>query len=204
MARDSGIKSRGQRRGGSKLWIGILAGTLIGLALAAGVVWYEMRSANHFIRPDQVALAKPQADQTKSAGPLSPGGAPGTTNNGKPRFEFYNVLTKKQNVPAAEPSRPQEEKAKGGNQKPASNKASSAFEPQILQAGSFSEVGDAEKLRAKLALIGYESNIQTVTLPDRGVRYRVRLGPYTSAADMTRASSDLKQNGVDSTPIKVQ
>ena len=36
---------------------------------------------------------------------------------------------------------------------------------------------DAENLKARLALSGWEAAVQTATLPDKTVRYRVRLGP---------------------------
>jgi cell division protein FtsN len=73
-----------------------------------------------------------------------------------------------------------------------------------LRAGSFSNVNDAENLKAKLALLGVEANIQTATIPDKGVWYRVRLGPYKNADEMNHARAFLKQNGVDSTPMRAQ
>ena len=58
--------------------------------------------------------------------------------------------------------------------------------------------------QAASRMLGVEANIQTATIPDKGVWYRVRLGPYKSADDLNRASNFLKQNGVDSTPMHAQ
>jgi len=118
------------------------------------------------------------------------------------------VLTDKQQAAVA-PAKPAEkpkpaEKSQLAKSQPSSGKAVAAYEPQILQAGSFSNVDEAEKLKAKLAMLGVEANIQTATIPDKGVWYRVRLGPYKNADDLSRASSFLKQNGVDSTPMRAQ
>ncbi len=73
-----------------------------------------------------------------------------------------------------------------------------------MQAGSFPKADDAEKLKAKLALLGVEASVQSATIPDKGVWYRVRVGPYKSAEELNRARNFLKQNGVDSTPIRAQ
>lgn len=197
MGRDNGNRSGGPRKGGNSLWAGILAGTIIGVGLAAGVAWYLMKSPSPFTKKEQPALAKPQTDTGKPA-------VPAATDTGKPRFEFYNVLTNKQNSNVTAPARPAEKVKPAENPKSANNKPVPAYEPQILQAGSFSNVGEAEKLKARLALLGVEANIQTATIPDKGVWYRVRLGPYKSADDINRASSYLKQNGVDSTPMRAQ
>ncbi len=73
-----------------------------------------------------------------------------------------------------------------------------------MQAGSFSNPDDAEKLKARLALLGIEAGIQTATIPDKGVWHRVRTGPYKNADEMNRMRGLLKQNGVEATPIRTQ
>jgi len=187
------------------LWMGMLAGTVIGVSLAAGVAWYLMKSPSPFTNKSQPALPKPLPDTAKPAIPAAPEKSAAKPGDGKPRFEFYNVLTNKQNANTVAPATKTKpaEPPKTAN-KTANNKTVPAYEPQILQAGSFSNVGDAEKLKARLAMLGVESNIQTAVIPDKGVWYRVRLGPYKSAEDINRASEFLKQNGVSSTPMRAQ
>jgi cell division protein FtsN len=133
---------------------------------------------------------------------------PAQTISEKPRFEFYNVLTEKGQKSAAPAKQTNQEKpvaqSKPAEIKPAETKPAAAYTPQILQVGSFSTAVDAEKLKAKLAMIGAESHIQTANVPDRGVYYRVRLGPYKSEEELNRARNFLKQNALESTPMRAQ
>jgi cell division protein FtsN len=196
MRRENGNRSTSPRKGGDSLWAGILAGMVIGVAMAAGVAWFLMKSPTPFLNKEQPALAKPDLAKTPAAAEQ-----PAAAGDGKQRFEFYKMLTDKQGATVT-PARPAD---KTQTKPPATdNKTTAVFEPQILQAGSFSNVGDAENLRAKLALLGVEANIQSAAIPDKGVWYRVRVGPYKNADDMNHARSFLKQNGVDSTPMRAQ
>ncbi len=202
MGRDKGNRSPAARKGKDSLWAGILVGVLTGVAMAVGVAWYIMKSPKPFLNKEQPAVAKPQSETTKPAIPAAAEKSATTPADGKPRFEFYKVLTDKQSatVPASTKLAPKPvEKPKAQD-----NKMVAAYEPQVLQAGSFSNANDAEKLKAKLALLGVEANIQTATIPEKGVWYRVRLGPYKNPDEMNRASNFLKQNGVDSTPMRAQ
>ncbi len=57
----------------------------------------------------------------------------------------------------------------------------------MLQAGSFAKMEDADRLKARLALVGLESRIQKVSIQGRGDFFRVRLGPFenTDAVEVT-------------------
>lgn len=204
MSRNTGNKSTAPRKGGSPLLTGILVGMVIGVGLAAGLAWYILKSPSPFVNKEQV-VAKPPIDAAKpaaSAGTAAPNAQPATAasgvSDGKPRFEFYKVLTDKQDAAVAVPTKPADKP------QPTDSKPAAASEPQFLQAGSFSSADDAEKLKARLALLGIEAGIQTATIPDKGVWHRVRLGPYKNADEMSRARALLKQNGVDATPMRAQ
>ena len=71
-----------------------------------------------------------------------------------------------------------------------------------LQAGSFSASQDAENLKARLALAGLESTVQEGALPDKSVRYRVRLGPYDNLDELGRIKSELAKRGFDVAVIR--
>jgi len=71
-----------------------------------------------------------------------------------------------------------------------------------LQAGSFATEADAENLKARLAMSGWQANVQSGTLPDKGVRFRVRLGPYDNTDELNRIRTDLTRNGFDVAVIK--
>ena len=209
MSRNTGNKSASPRKSGSPLLAGVLIGMVIGVGMAAGLAWYIMKSPSPFVQKEPV-IAKPPVDIAK---PVAPTGiaapnaqsaaAASSVVDGKPRFEFYKVLTDKQDTPAAAPSkladRPQPAKPQAADGKPVA-----ANEPYFLQAGSFSNADDAEKLKARLALLGIEASTQTATIPDKGVWHRVRMGPYKNAEEMNHVLSLLKQNGVDATPMRAQ
>jgi cell division protein FtsN len=196
MGRDNGNKSSSPRKSGDSLWTGLLVGILVGVCMAVGVAWYRMKLPSPFVNKEQPVLAKPVVPAAKEKPAATPG-------DGKPRFEFYKVLTDKQGENIVVPVKP-DDKSRPAKPQPGNGKPAAVYEAQILQAGSFSNVGEAENLKAKLALLGVEANIQTATIPDKGVWYRVRLGPYKSADEMNHARGFLKQNGVDSTPMRAQ
>lgn len=197
MAKPAGNKSAPSKPSGNKMFAGLLAGMVIGVSMAAGLAWYVMKSPSPFVQKapaenkPPVAIEKPVTKEVAPPKPKMPA-ADSATVGGKPRFDFYKVLTDKSDGVITPPAKSTD----NGN---AANEAA-----QILQVGSFSNVDDAEKLKAKLALLGVEANIQTAAIPDKGVWYRVRLGPYSNADALNKAKNFLKQNGVDSTPMRAQ
>ncbi len=73
----------------------------------------------------------------------------------------------------------------------------------MLQAGSFSQSADAERQKARLALLGLGAQIQKVTIQGRGDFYRVRLGPYSDFGRMEEAGKLLDREGIQSIQLKV-
>lgn len=209
MSKSAGNKSGGGARkgGGSPLLTGILVGMVIGVAMAAGLAWFIMKSPSPFVQNEQVVAkppvaTKPQAQPVAVATGVAPAAqsapAPASGVGGdKPRFEFYKVLTDKQEATVAPAAKPAEKAQPEG-------KPAAVSGPQFLQAGSFSNLADAEKVKARLAMMGIEAGIQTATIPDKGVWHRVRLGPYKSSEEMNKVRATLKQNGIDATPIRAQ
>lgn len=199
MSRVAGNKSAAPKKSGSPMLMGILVGMIVGVALAAGLAWFILKSPSPFVNKEQVAkveiapavveVAKPAV--VKPAVEAAVAGASGV-EEAKPRFEFYKVLTDKQDATAdAQPK--SAEKAK-----PAESKSA----PKYLQAGSFANASDAENLKASLAMKGLEASVQTVTIPGKGEMNRVRVGPFQSDQEMTAARATLKLNGLDATPAR--
>jgi cell division protein FtsN len=206
MAKPTGNKSAPPpaKPSGNRLLTGLLVGMLIGVGLAAALAWYVMKSPSPFTQKTQLDSKPPAAEQSASAIPpttQSPNTvttAPAAEAGGKPRFEFYNVLTNKQDTaPAVRPESP----SKSSKTTPENKEVVGA---QVLQVAALQNMDDAEKLKAKLAILGVEANIQTAAIPDKGVWYRVRLGPYKNAEELARTQSFLKQNGVSSTPMRAR
>lgn len=174
--------------GGSSLLVGILLGLVLGLGIALGVAWYISKAPSPFLnRGAAPARSEPPRDAAK-AGDKTAGAA-----ETKPRFDFYKILPGLE-----EPATDQQLKEA---QKGAAAAAREAF---FLQAGAFQNAPDADNLKARLALLGVEASIQTITLPDKGVWHRVRIGPYTSVEELNRTRETLKENGMQTTLIKVR
>jgi cell division protein FtsN len=59
-------------------------------------------------------------------------------------------------------------------------------------------------LKAKLALLGQEASVEPTNVPEKGVWYRVRLGPYSRVEEINRVRSQLAQNGIDGSLVKIK
>lgn len=73
----------------------------------------------------------------------------------------------------------------------------------ILQAGAFQASGQAEELKARIALLGLTARVESARINDRTV-YRVRMGPYGTAGDLAEAKQKLANGGLDAMAIKVE
>ena len=70
----------------------------------------------------------------------------------------------------------------------------------LLQAGAFSSAEDADSMRGKLALLGFDSKVVPGER-DGAKLFRVRLGPYSRIEDLNRARQRLIENGVEATLV---
>lgn len=189
MSKDYKRPEPAARSGGSQLLVGILIGLVLGLGIALGVAWYINKMPNPFLTRTPPAKLEP----LKPAPPAPSKSEDKTARAPEPklRFDFYKIL-------------PGSEETVTDSQAKDARKPATAGETFFLQAGAFQNPRDADTLRARLALIGVEARIQTATLPDKGVWHRVRVGPYTSVEELGRTRETLKQNGVETTLIKVR
>lgn len=71
-----------------------------------------------------------------------------------------------------------------------------------LQAGAFRGKADAESMKAKLALLGFEANVSE-RQADNGTLYRVRIGPFNQMETMNRVRGKLSDNGVDVAVVRI-
>ncbi len=75
--------------------------------------------------------------------------------------------------------------------------------PYILQAGAFGASGDAEAVKARIALLGLNARVESAQIKGKTV-YRVRLGPYGSASELAAAKSKLASGGLPTLAIKAK
>jgi cell division protein FtsN len=113
----------------------------------------------------------------------------------KPHFDFYNLL------PEMEVLIPEQEIA-------AEREKNTSGEQVVydLQVGSFRQFEDADRLRARLALMNFESHIQRITITgsynSEQTWFRVRVGPFKSARKMGKVRNQLRDKSMDSIVLK--
>jgi cell division protein FtsN len=214
------------RSGAGGTLFGIFIGIIVGLGLAAGVAFWLIRNNPGVQIP---AIAK---DSTGSTAPakgapsdkprfdfykILPGVEEPKLQAERPPVRTPDRAVAEQSRDAASgkaaaPSTPSP--APAGNDKVATappagdktavepSKAGKGGERYWLQAGSFTAQSDAENLKARLALGGWEANVQEGSVPDKGVRYRVRMGPYDDADELNRMKAELARRGFDVAVIR--
>lgn len=175
-------------------WVWMLTGIALGLIVAFFVyldsrrVLKETRS-NAFT--EQGGLQQNAVDQEQS-----------TPTNRK--FDFYTLLPELEVlVPESSIEEPYQsshpgthlaEVPKPDRKEPMVSTPSTAY---LLQVGSFQKHGEADSLKAQLALLGVESNIQTVNV-DKSTWHRVRVGPYRDRQRLNQIRTKLRKNNIDS------
>jgi len=184
--RTRGKSSRSTRRKqtekkGIPLWIWILLGLIIGggIALATplhSLVGDTLSKLNEILAP----VADKSAPQ-RGASVLDP------PDESAPEFEFYDLL------PEMEVVIPPEE-------------LESVDERQThfqfrLQVGSFANKEDADELKARCTLLGFEPEIVQVRIDERAW-HRVRIGPFERARDADIARRRLFDNDIDSIVLR--
>jgi cell division septation protein DedD len=191
------LRSRKAGRGGTV--IGIFIGLILGLTIAAAVAFYLGKTGlTSPIGPSVGAKDSPRGGRNELQAPAA---------SEKPRFDFYKIL------PGGE--EPKTSATRAGDKPPeratdrATVDASKTAEPAPkagdrfwLQAGAFASEADAENLKARLALSGWEATMQSVAQPDKTIRYRIRLGPYDNAEELNRVKAELGSRGFDAAVIK--
>ena len=71
-----------------------------------------------------------------------------------------------------------------------------------LQVGAYVNRQDAENQRARFAVLGYEAQIQSADIPDRGTVHRVRVGPYRDPDEAGKVRGELARQGIEVSVIK--
>jgi cell division protein FtsN len=184
MARD--YKNSKRRTGGSSLsgTAGFIVGLAFGLCVALGVYLFDRRPA--------ARMAQQSAPMTRDEAQTTPKPAPASQNE-ETQFDFYEMLPKFEVVIPEQDGRVPAESAAGPVQKPGA---------YILQAGSFRNHADADRVRALIAMQGVESKIQKVTI-DKDTWHRVRVGPITNLQKLEDTRSKLRQAQIDALVIRV-
>jgi len=165
-------------------WVWGVFGLAVGLSVAAAIYVKDRES-----RPEgPVAVgSKP------SSAPVATAPVREVAKKPESRFKFYDML------PNFEVVIPEEDTVVRNDAEPAPLDTPGIY---VLQAGSFSNFADADRLKARLAMLGIVSRIQKVSVDDKAY-HRVRIGPVDSLDQLNTLRSQLRAAAIDSMVIRV-
>ena len=165
----------------------------LGLGLLAGVI---LTSLLFIYKSDANKSAEPEAphpEPQQRAAASTEGEAGTASTEAGDRYDFYEMLPNfevvvpekdrevKRDVPAAKIERPG---------------------VYVLQAGSYRNQADAERVSAQLRLQGIDAKVQRVAV-DNDVWHRVRIGPINDLAELNKVRKQLQAADIDGLVIRV-
>lgn len=161
-------------------WVWLLAGLVLGLLLAGTVYYRELAPRTE--RASAQPTPQREATETKE-----PEAAQAEVEEQRPSFDFYEML------PNFEVVIPEKELdvRRDRDRTPVRDEGS-----YILQVGAFQNHVDADRVKAKLALLGVESRIQEVSI-DQQTWHRVRVGPINDLDELNATRARLLDAGVE-------
>lgn len=183
------------RSKGSGLLLGLFVGFLLGVTVAAVIAIYFFKSPMPFANKG-VAPAK--------SGTLD---AKGKGEDGKPRFDFYRILPGQEEPVTDKQLRDAAKQQAAKDKSDKNDKDAAAQQPNdiyFIQAGSFQNPVEADNQKAKLALLGLEASVEPTNVPEKGTWYRIRIGPLSSVEEINRVRTQLAQNGIEGSLVKVK
>ncbi|MGQ0443304.1 MAG: SPOR domain-containing protein [Methylophilaceae bacterium] len=182
-------------RKGSPFFSGLLIGLLLGIGASLALTVFIKGGDSPFENKDinapktEALIAKTPQEKNSEENALpqdeSPEGGKQTND-----FDFYTILPETESTVT--------------EQEIKENTATVKKESYFLQVGAFQNVADADNMKAKLALQGFEALVQTATIPDKGVWHRVRVGPLSDIEQINKIRGDLTTNGFNTDLIKVR
>ena len=191
------LKTKRTHNGSTAL--GFFGGFIAG-AFVMGLVWLKFGPE---LTAGRVPGVSPPVSRSSETRP---------DNTPKPQFEFYSILPEMEVVIPDEEIVPAKEEKPAApataNNQPAKPQAptqqSATKESYILQMGSFSRFADADRMKARLALIGIEAEVQKVSINNKDTYHRVRSGPYHSQSELNRVRKLANDNNINTLVIKLK
>ena len=189
----------GSNSKGSSFFTGLLVGLLLGVGLSVALTMYikggdSPFANNKVVRPALENLSEKLSENKTSEETLSPSeeSADNPKNDNQKadnKFDFYTILPETESTVTEKEIKESALTVKKDN--------------YFLQVGAFQNEADADNMKAKLALQGYEAVVQTATIPEKGVWHRVRVGPLSDIEQINKTRGDLTTNGFKTDLIKV-
>jgi cell division protein FtsN len=183
---------------GSPFIVGLLVGLLVGVGITVALTMFIKGTENPFTdkqfnRTEQeISIEKQIAENAQKNAKKSTTTETTETVETPPKqdnqFDFYTIL------PETESTVTEQE---------VKDSALIKKDSYFIQVGAFPDETDADNMKAKLALQGFEAVVQTATIPEKGVWHRVRVGPLTDIDQINKTRTDLTTAGFNTDLIKV-
>jgi cell division septation protein DedD len=218
-----------QRNRGNTV-VGALIGLVLGLVVAVLVAVFVTKvpkQSDRLLEPKSAADA-PDPNKSlygKGRGPSDVSGANPDAGGGESKDSILGLLGSlgQENLPATQtppappsvkPKEPKPDTPKTENTRPdpvrnePPKTAEAAEKPAdstryLLQAGAFRERDDADSMKGKLALLGFEAKVSSVER-DGNTIFRVRTGPYKQLEDVNSARRRMADGGVETSLVPLR
>ena len=182
---------------GSPFFSGLLVGLLLGVGASLAVTMYLKGADSPFaekkvstqkpgLLAHEVSIEKLPKEPTAAENALPKEENP---NKGDNKFDFYTILPETESTVTEQEIKNNTKTVKKDN--------------YFLQVGAFPDEADADNMKAKLALQGFEAVVQTAMIPEKGVWHRVRVGPLSDVDQINKIRGELTTNGFNADLIKV-
>lgn len=171
-----------QPAAGAPGWVWMLFGLAIGLTVAFAI----------YVRDDGRVAQPAPAPQAASVVEDERERPPADAAPPKSKYDFYDLLP---NFEVIVPEEDLEARLVVPSETPT---RAGTYE---LQTGSFNAFEDADRMRARLALLGIESRVQRVSI-DARTYHRVRIGPHDDLARVNALLDRLDEAGIVAITIR--
>lgn len=188
VAGSGAARERGRRRQHGGTVIGFLAGLIVGLSIAVIVALFVTRAPVPFVNKGH--RMGERAGEPRNGAVLPDPNAPLRAQpgaEGAPPGSPAAALPAPAQAPTA-PVAPTEERA-------------ATDSGYMLQAGAFRSSDDADGMRARLALLGFEARVVAAEVGGQPM-YRVRIGPFAQQEDANRARARLIDGGIEASVVR--
>jgi cell division protein FtsN len=165
-------------------------GALVGIILAGSATVFIMNQRQHEAAAREKNEA-PRPDPRRKA-PADPEAAGSAAASEK--YDFYEMLP---NFEVVVPEKDKDVK----RDLPAAAKVERPG-VYVLQAGSYRNEADADRVRQQLSMQGIDAKVQRVSV-DTDVWHRVRIGPITNLDQLNKVRKQLQAADVDALVIRV-
>lgn len=169
--------------------LSLLTGLGLGLLVALYIYYLVPRVDHKYTgeqqaQPQESAAGTPAKKKQTEQAPALP----------EPKFDFYKILPNRE-INISEWIADNQEKDKPVDDKPGL---------YIFQVGSFKDYESADQVKARLAMIGIQAEIQRVVINGQDSRHRVRIGPYKDPKTLEDISRRLNSNGLEYMLLKLR